>query len=105
MKRARARRPPTSADTVDKADNETKVVNLALQGGGSHGAFTWGVLDALLEDGRLQIEAVTGASAGAIKAVLVFRGSWGFETRTQTTSPIMATRPDQALMSISVGML
>jgi len=74
LKRARARRPPTSADTVDKADNETKVVNLALQGGGSHGAFTWGVLDALLEDGRLQIEAVTGASAGAINAVLLAEG-------------------------------
>jgi NTE family protein len=40
-------------------------VSLALQGGGGHGAFTWGVLDALLEDGRLGVEAITGASAGA----------------------------------------
>ena len=37
----------------DSRMNETKRVNLALQGGGSHGAFTWGVLDALLEDERL----------------------------------------------------
>jgi NTE family protein len=42
-----------------------KRVSLALQGGGSHGAFTWGVLDYLLEDGRLDIEAITGTSAGA----------------------------------------
>ena len=41
-----------------------KPVALALQGGGAHGAFTWGVLDALIEDGRLAFEAVTGASAG-----------------------------------------
>ncbi len=49
-------------------------VNLAWQGGGSHGAFTWGVLDALLEDGRLEFEGITGASAGAINAVLVASG-------------------------------
>jgi NTE family protein len=53
---------------------EVKRVNLALQGGGSHGAFTWGVLDALLEDGRLCFEAVTGASAGAMNAVLLAEG-------------------------------
>ena len=51
-----------------------KAVALALQGGGAHGAFTWGVLDALLEDGRLAIEAVTGASAGAMNAVVMVEG-------------------------------
>src|SRR3954451_7484344 len=51
-----------------------KTVSLALQGGGSHGAFTWGVLDALLQDGRLAIEAITGASAGAMNAVVVVEG-------------------------------
>ena len=51
-----------------------KSVSLALQGGGAHGAFTWGVLDAVLEDGRLAIEAVTGASAGAINAVVLVEG-------------------------------
>ena len=51
-----------------------KTVALALQGGGAHGAFTWGVLDQLLEDGRLAIEAVTGASAGAMNAVVLLEG-------------------------------
>jgi len=52
----------------------TKLVNLALQGGGSHGAFSWGVLDRILEDDRIQIEAITGASAGAINAVALAAG-------------------------------
>lgn len=51
-----------------------KTVSLALQGGGAHGAFTWGVLDALLEDGRLAIEAITGASAGAMNAIVLAEG-------------------------------
>ena len=51
-----------------------KTVSLALQGGGAHGAFTWGVLDALLEDGRLAVEAITGASAGAMNAVILADG-------------------------------
>ena len=40
------------------------LVDLALQGGGSNGAFTWGVLDRLLEESRLRIEAISGTSAG-----------------------------------------
>jgi NTE family protein len=51
-----------------------KVVNLALQGGGSHGALTWGVLDRLLEEERLYFEAVTASSAGAINAVVLADG-------------------------------
>ena len=51
-----------------------KTVSLALQGGGGHGAFTWRVLDALLEDGRLGVEAITGASAGAMNAVVLVQG-------------------------------
>ncbi len=46
-----------------------KPLSLALQGGGSHGAFQWGVLDRLLEDDRVTISAVTAASAGAVNAV------------------------------------
>jgi NTE family protein len=49
-------------------------VSLALQGGGAHGAFTWGVLDLILEDGRLDIEAISGASAGAMNAVCLADG-------------------------------
>jgi NTE family protein len=51
-----------------------KMVNVALQGGGSHGAFTWGVLDRLLEDGRIGFEAISGTSAGAMNAVVVADG-------------------------------
>jgi NTE family protein len=54
-----------------------KSVSLALQGGGAHGAFTWGVLDALLEDGRLAVEAISGASAGALNAVVMVEGWLG----------------------------
>jgi NTE family protein len=51
-----------------------KIVNLALQGGGSHGAFTWGVLDRLLEESRFEFEGVTGTSAGAVNAVVFADG-------------------------------
>lgn len=56
------------------AMTNTTTINLALQGGGSHGAFTWGVLDALLEDGRINLEGVSGASAGAVNAVALASG-------------------------------
>ncbi|HXY22126.1 MAG TPA: patatin-like phospholipase family protein, partial [Burkholderiaceae bacterium] len=51
-----------------------RTINLALQGGGAHGAFTWGVLDCLLEDGRLHFEAISGTSAGAMNAVVLAHG-------------------------------
>ena len=51
-----------------------KPINLALQGGGAHGAFTWGVLDRILEDGRLEIAGVSGTSAGAMNAVAIADG-------------------------------
>jgi NTE family protein len=51
-----------------------KTINLALQGGGAHGAFTWGVLDLFLEDGRLDFEAISGTSAGAMNAVVLADG-------------------------------
>ncbi|MDT0618605.1 patatin-like phospholipase family protein [Salinisphaera sp. P385] len=53
---------------------KAKTLNLALQGGGAHGAFTWGVLDYLLEDERIEIAAITGTSAGAMNAVLAADG-------------------------------
>jgi NTE family protein len=49
-------------------------LNLALQGGGAHGAFTWGVLEALLQDDRLEFEGLSGSSAGALNAVLFAEG-------------------------------
>jgi NTE family protein len=53
---------------------DSRIINLALQGGGAHGAFTWGVLDRLLEDERIGIEGISGTSAGAINAALVAQG-------------------------------
>jgi len=50
------------------------MLNLALQGGGAHGAFTWGVLDALLADGRIGFEGVSGTSAGAMNAIVLAYG-------------------------------
>ena len=49
-------------------------LNLALQGGGAHGAFTWGVLDALLDDPRIAFEGLSGSSAGAMNAVVLANG-------------------------------
>jgi NTE family protein len=61
-------------DSFSRSLHSGKRVTLALQGGGSHGAFTWGVLDRLLEDERIGIEAISGASAGAINAAVLAHG-------------------------------
>ncbi|HCY16869.1 MAG: esterase [Curvibacter sp. GWA2_64_110] len=55
-------------------DSKPSRINLALQGGGAHGAFTWGVLDTLLRDTRLQFEGLSGSSAGAMNAVVLAEG-------------------------------
>jgi NTE family protein len=68
LSRALGKAPPK------KAANGKKRINLALQGGGAHGAFTWGVLDELLHDGRIEIEGMSGTSAGAVNAVMVADG-------------------------------
>jgi NTE family protein len=57
-----------------KASPTTKRINLALQGGGAHGAFTWGILDQILADERLSIEGISGTSAGAVNAVMLADG-------------------------------
>lgn len=57
-----------------RCSDERKPITLALQGGGMHGAFTWGVLDRLLDDGRLAIEGVSATSAGAMNAVVLAYG-------------------------------
>jgi len=56
------------------ASPTTKTINLALQGGGAHGAFTWGVLDRLLEDERIVVEGVSATSAGAMNAAVFTYG-------------------------------
>jgi NTE family protein len=66
---------PKSGDLAASAPvAEVKTVNLALQGGGSHGAFTWGVLDRLLEDDRLAYDGITATSAGGVNAVVFADG-------------------------------
>jgi NTE family protein len=57
-----------------RAESGQKIINLALQGGGSHGAFAWGVLDRLLDEERLAIDGITATSAGAINAVTLAYG-------------------------------
>ena len=59
---------------MEETAREPVLVDLALQGGGSHGAFTWGVLDRLIEEPWLRIEAISGTSAGAMNAALVADG-------------------------------
>lgn len=66
--------PPGPEGATLAAQKNRKPVNLALQGGGTHGAFTWGVLDRLIEDGRLSIEAISGTSAGAMNGVVMAYG-------------------------------
>ncbi|WP_296419932.1 patatin-like phospholipase family protein [Pseudooctadecabacter sp.] len=57
-----------------------KRINLALQGGGAHGAFTWGVLDRLLDDERIEIAAMSGTSAGAMNGAALKAG-WAKDGR------------------------
>ncbi len=70
---------PDSSDTCpivpESYEPEAKLVNLALQGGGAHGAFTWGVLDKILEDGRIRPEGLSGTSAGSMNAVVFAYGN------------------------------
>ena len=65
---------PTDTVNVHGAARAQKTINLALQGGGSHGAFTWGVLDRLLEEERLTFEGITATSSGAVNAVVLADG-------------------------------
>jgi len=89
---------------------KARPVNLALQGGGAHGAFTWGVLDRLLEEPGLEIEAISGTSAGAMNAVVVadglmkggreearrgLRDFWSAVSRAALWSPVRSTPLDR----------
>lgn len=76
--------PPDAATATDTpggaaparraSRSEPRRIDLALQGGGSHGAFTWGVLDRLLEDESIEFSAVSGTSAGALNAGVLATG-------------------------------
>lgn len=64
----------TGMSSASRAVTASRRILLALQGGGSHGAFTWGVLDRLLEEPDFEIEGITGTSAGAMNAVVLAHG-------------------------------
>jgi NTE family protein len=63
-----------SADSTRSGNAAQHTINLGLQGGGAHGAYSWGVLDALLEDERFNFEGISGTSAGAMNAVVLANG-------------------------------
>ena len=65
---------PSRGGTRQRAAGESRRLALALQGGGAHGAFTWGVLDRLLENNSRTIDAISGTSAGAINAAIFAAG-------------------------------
>src|SRR5512146_195427 len=73
-------RRPDAADAEKPSNNVSKDqcgrrrIAVALQGGGSHGAFTWGVLDRLLQEPSFDIVGVTGTSAGAMNTVVLADG-------------------------------
>ena len=70
----RSTRPDAHPPEAAPQPGSPRRLSLALQGGGAFGAFTWGVLDRLLEEDDLALDAVSGASAGAINAVLLASG-------------------------------
>jgi NTE family protein len=105
MKKPPAKRPSPA---------KKKRLNLALQGGGAHGAFTWGVLDRLLEDDRLEIDGIVGTSAGAVNAAILAYGLetgghkkarellgrfWEFNSNFSHCSPFQPTLCDKILGS------
>lgn len=66
---------PAAAPSIKTSiTGQRKKVSLALQGGGAHGAFAWGVMDKILEDGRLEIEGLSGTSAGSMNAAVAAYG-------------------------------
>ncbi|MCS0497418.1 patatin-like phospholipase family protein [Ancylobacter sp. MQZ15Z-1] len=93
-------------------------MNLALQGGGAHGAFTWGVLDRLLEDGRISVEGISGTSAGAMNAAVLATGLarggneggrealrryWRAVSKDGRTSPLQRTLLDRLMGNWSLN--
>lgn len=84
---------------------KSRSLGVALQGGGAHGAFTWGVLDRVLEDGRFDIQAITGTSAGSLNAVALAHGllNGGPDAARETLTDVWTTLgkkgPSSALVS------
>ncbi len=62
-------------ESPESYKRNAKTINLAIQGGGAHGAYAWGVLDRLLEDGRIRFEGISATSAGSMNAVVAAYGN------------------------------
>ncbi len=73
-KGSRRKGNPAPKAAAAPAPQSRKTINLALQGGGAHGAFVWGVLDRLLDEPRLDFEGITATSAGAVNAAVMAHG-------------------------------
>ncbi len=91
---------PTRHDAAPGASSRPapappRALDLALQGGGAHGAFTWGVLDRLLEDERIGLSGISGTSAGAMNAVVLASG-WASGGRTAARDALRAFWSDVA---------
>src|SRR5215467_4624277 len=69
-----SRTTPVPASETETSSRNQVPIDLALQGGGAHGAFTWGVLDRFLEEPWLQIDGISGTSAGAMNAAALAYG-------------------------------
>ncbi|MGV8056977.1 MAG: patatin-like phospholipase family protein [Smithellaceae bacterium] len=104
------KKSPTTKSSLSKK----KRLNLALQGGGAHGAFTWGVLDKLLDDERIEIDGIVGTSAGAVNAAILAYGLeaggrkkaqellgrfWKFNSQCGQCSPFRPTACDKIIGS------
>jgi len=104
--------PTDQPEPAGTAGREPVLIDLALQGGGSHGAFTWGVLDRLLEEPWIRIEAISGTSAGAMNAAVLadgwlkggaegaraaLRAYWGRVADAARYSPLQRTPLDRML--------
>jgi NTE family protein len=68
------RTTPVAATKAETSNRDRVLIDFALQGGGAHGAFTWGALDRLLEESWLQIDGISGTSAGAMNAAVLVDG-------------------------------
>ncbi|MGB8339032.1 MAG: patatin-like phospholipase family protein [Burkholderiales bacterium] len=88
-------------------NTKTRTINLALQGGGSHGAYTWGVLDRLLEQDGLAIDGISGASAGAMNAAvfadgLLDNGTAGAKKALRDFWKAVSETPSASMFSLPV---
>jgi NTE family protein len=111
--------PESGTKKQDAKSVGTKTVNLALQGGGAHGAFAWGVLDRLLEDDRIAFEGISATSAGAMNATVMAYGFaeggregarralanfWRRVSHASVFSPLQPSLLDRALHNHSLSL-